>query len=679
MVQILLSRYYSASLMGILAIGGLALLVRLQPVSAQAEAIPMAAAVTSQTLEGEVERSPTETPRLSGLSQARLTLANGDATPFWTVAGSTNSRLTQNSKLKTQNSKFSFLTQIALSQDWSKQGNAILLNGHRFSVPWLQWRRPDDSDVAATGSMRTAIADTGLMQLIGLNLLSTGSLDRQPVSWFSDPEGRSPSLAVRRNGKSRYLDITDLLQQADWRLQATGTVLQISSPAASIGAIREGKHAWGRRIVVTLDRPAPWQVVQRQGTIEVGVDAMLPTAVQDAVKAEAKASDLVLQAAGDRTLVQTKLPEGWRPRVWSLPDPHRVIIDLRPDALVERDILWAPGLRWRQQVLRLGAAKFPAIWLEVDPHQPGLQLKPMWSNPRQQSGIAPLSQTARQWQAVAAINGGFFNRNNQLPLGAMRRDGIWQSGPILNRGAIAWDNAGNFKLARLSLQETLIANTGDRFPILLLNSGYVKAGIARYTPAWGKSYTALTDYEIVVTVGRDRVLKQARSNKAPDPTQFPIPANGYLLVFRSYKTAANALPPGTQIQIASRTTPSDFNRYPHILGAGPLLLQNRRIVLNPRAEQFSPAFSQQAASRSAIGKTAAGTLVIAAFHNRQGGKGPTLKETAQLMQKLGAVAALNLDGGGSTSLYLGGQLLDRPASEAARVHNGLGIFLETQN
>jgi exopolysaccharide biosynthesis protein len=48
---------------------------------------------------------------------------------------------------------------------------------------------------------------------------------------------------------------------------------------------------------------------------------------------------------------------------------------------------------------------------------------------------------------------------------------------------------------------------------------------------------------------------------------------------------------------------------------------------------------------------------------------------AQIMQQLGAVDALNLDGGSSTSLALGGQLIDRSPVTAARVHNGIGIFI----
>jgi exopolysaccharide biosynthesis protein len=128
------------------------------------------------------------------------------------------------------------------------------------------------------------------------------------------------------------------------------------------------------------------------------------------------------------------------------------------------------------------------------------------------------------------------------------------------------------------------------------------------------------------------------------------------------------------VQIEQNTTPSDFGQYPNILGAGPLLLQNRQIVLDAKSEQFSDAFVRQSAIRSCVGRTATGSLILVAIHNRSGGLGPNLTETAQLMQKLGAIDALNFDGGSSTGLFLGGQLLDRSSYTAARVHNGLGIF-----
>jgi exopolysaccharide biosynthesis protein len=134
--------------------------------------------------------------------------------------------------------------------------------------------------------------------------------------------------------------------------------------------------------------------------------------------------------------------------------------------------------------------------------------------------------------------------------------------------------------------------------------------------------------------------------------------------------------PGTLLRLETNTIPADFNRFPYILGGGPVLVQNSRVVLDAKAEGFSDAYVRQTAIRSAIGRTAAGNLLIVAVHNRAGGAGPNFAELAQILQQMGAVEALNLDGGSSTSLYLGGSLLDRPPSTAARVHNAIGIFIQ---
>jgi len=79
----------------------------------------------------------------------------------------------------------------------------------------------------------------------------------------------------------------------------------------------------------------------------------------------------------------------------------------------------------------------------------------------------PLIKTAQRYSAAAAINGGFFNRNNKLPLGAIRLDGRWLSS-ILNQGAIGWNNSG--VIGRLSLQENIITSSGQRYPFWLLTA-----------------------------------------------------------------------------------------------------------------------------------------------------------------------------------------------------------------
>jgi hypothetical protein len=55
------------------------------------------------------------------------------------------------------------------------------------------------------------------------------------------------------------------------------------------------------------------------------------------------------------------------------------------------------------------------------------------------------------------------------------------------------------------------------------------------------------------------------------------------------------------------------------------------------------------------------------------GNGPTLAETAWLLQGLGLRDALNLDGGSSTGLVMGGAHTVKGRGVAGSVHHGLGL------
>jgi hypothetical protein len=547
----------------------------------------------------------------------------------------------------------------------TQQGNQVILNGRAYPVAWSQRQN------------RIGVSDTSLLQLIGVDLLSTADVSKQPIEWFSDQRVNPIVLPTWRSGPIRYLDITDLPQHFSWQLETNGGTLQITTPTARVTGVRQGRQSWGDRIVIDLDRSTPWQVDEQPGAVIVTLDAQVSPAILRAFKPTAgnRITSTKVETSHNRTVIRVGMAAGIRPRVWAIPDPNRLLIDVRPDSLVERDILWAPGIRWKQQFVKLGNSSFPVVTLNINPRQPGITLKPIVSHASTVVGTAPLLSTAQSIQAAAAINGGFFNRNNQLPLGAIRRDFRWISGPILNRGAIAWSDTGDVTVGRLHLQETLKTSTGQQLPVVYLNSGYVGLGVYRHTQEWGTTYTPILDNERIVTVRNDRVTQQQQSGAA-GKNPIPIPSDGYLLVIRGNDAAFNALSVGTGIEIEAATQPAEFDRYPNVVGAGPLLVQNRQIVLNAQGEQFSTAFQQQGAVRSVIATTAEGNLLLAAIHNRIGGSGPTLAETAQLMQQMGAVNALNLDGGSSTALYLGGRLLDRIPATAAQVHNGIGVFVQ---
>jgi hypothetical protein len=600
-----------------------------------------------------------------------------------------------------------------LRQKNTNIGDKISLNGRLFYVPWSQR--------AINGVIHTGLGDTSLMLTMGVDLLNTTNPNQQPIKWFSS---EAPILNTWLTGIYRYLDMTDFAQKKGWKIAINRDTLTLTTPSAGISNIRQGKQSWGDRVVIDLDRPTPWQIKyiseppkpktpnpnqpddptkpqrsqpkpladdptkpgksEDKTTVKpptqewhITLDAQIsPTLLQPKFSEGNQLKSLAVDTAEKQTRVKINLPLGWRPQVVTLANPNRLLIDIRPDFLLERNITWAPGLQWQQRYISLGKNRFPVFWLEVNLRQVGIKVRPILTNyPQSTKGTTSLLQMADKSQVAGAINAGFFNRINQLSLGAIRFDNRWLSGPILNRGAIAWNDNGDIRIARLNLQETMITQGGSRLSVIRVNSADVQHGITRYTREWGENYTPFSDDELIVTIEGDKVTRHNTGN-TKDKTTFPIPKNGYFLVLRSLQSAKSQLEIGSNVRVESETNPPEFNRFPYIVGGGPVLVQNSQVVLDANAENFNAVYQIQTAIRSGIGKTASGNLLIVAAHNRAGGSGPTFAEFAQIMQKMGAIEALNLDGGSSTSLYLGGELLDRPSQTAARVHNGIGVFFQ---
>jgi hypothetical protein len=546
----------------------------------------------------------------------------------------------------------------------AQAGNAVSVNGAVLPIPWVQ----------VEGQI--AIADYALTDQFGATFLNTEDFQIQPVRWFTSPSQPPVNLKAWLDSGYRFLGISDIAAQHNWVLAAQGNTLQITHPPTQLQALRHERHPWGERLILYVTGETLTRLSEGINEFTLVLSATTDNQVINTLPtefSETAVPGIKLDPQPGQTVLTVQIPPSIRPVLSTLDNPNQVIVDIRQDFLQPRNILWAPGLRWLQQYVSVNGKQFPAYWLKVDPRESRLNLRPIWTDPLQATGISPLVNMALRWQATAAINAGFFNRNNQYPLGAVRFDNTWISGPILSRGVIGWNQSGEAVMRRLFLKQTLTTTHEESFAIQAFNSGYVQAGIGLYTSTWGAEYRPILDSEILVTVVNDQVVNQQRltSNQS-----IPIPVEGYLLALRSFETAARALPPGTGVTIQSEILPSDLAPFSNIVGAGPLLLQNSSLVLNAEAEQFSHAFATQAAPRSAVGILPSGELLLVAVHNSPAGPGPTLAELAQIMAQLGSIHALNLDGGSSASLYLGGRLLNRNPRSAARVNNGIGLFLD---
>jgi len=536
-------------------------------------------------------------------------------------------------------------------------GTSIRINGLRQKALWLQ----DAGELWLP--LEVLEGQLGVSRSPGAN----GSID---LEWF----GQKLSVSADRQRSLEdevAVQVNGLLEAVGVITRTEGQELNLQLPPRPLQAIRwSNQGVSGQRVV--LDLSAPALVRSGEGRLLIGTEASAPQLEQ--------LKQLGLSPSQRNGWLSVQIPrDGER---LSLGAPWRLVLDLpvledgapttpttSSAPAPERDprlvALQNQGLKLERRIGRIGSRQVLINSVRLDPRQVPLELRPLNRSDGMQ-GLSSLSQLARQEQALIAINGGYFNRVNRLPLGAMREQGRWLSGPILNRGAAGWKAGELPRFDRLMLVETIEDSQRQRWSITTVNSGYVQKGLARYTADWGSRYQPITGTEMGVLV-RNGVVQQRYELGAMAPG-VPLREGDLLIVARGGVSVP--WQNGERLTLQSRPT-SVVGEQPNVLGGGPLLLQNGRVVLNGTAEGFSSGFLSQAAPRTVVASDGKQLwlLTLQGVNN----PGPTLMETALLMQQEGLQDALNLDGGSSTGLVLADVHTVKGRGVAAAVHNGLGL------
>ncbi len=98
------------------------------------------------------------------------------------------------------------------------------------------------------------------------------------------------------------------------------------------------------------------------------------------------------------------------------------------------------------------------------------------------------------------------------------------------------------------------------------------------------------------------------------------------------------------------------------LGGSPVLVTGGKLNITA-GQELVDVENDSRQPRSAIGYTAEGEVILLVIDGRQSGfaDGATLSELARIMIDLGCIAALNLDGGGSSGLVVNGRVANSPS------------------
>lgn len=286
--------------------------------------------------------------------------------------------------------------------------------------------------------------------------------------------------------------------------------------------------------------------------------------------------------------------------------------------------------------------------------------------------------------AVAAVNGDFFattGGSTTIPLGLHISGGELVTFPHPTRSALYLLEDGRAGIATFSARAWLSGPERFLYPISAMNRQPERGELVLFTPRFGaqtRAADALPHYVLEELSGRVRpgVAVKGRIAAIANAAQAPIPPRGAVLVANGVAAyGLRRLQVGDEVQLKVDLSP-EVGEIRAAVGGGPRLVWGGRLAVEHRQERFADSFAHRRHPRSGVGLRE-GTLVLVTVDGRQPGysEGMTLTEFGQLFLDLGCTEAMNLDGGGSTTMVVRGRVVNSPSDGGERrVANGLGLF-----
>jgi hypothetical protein len=313
--------------------------------------------------------------------------------------------------------------------------------------------------------------------------------------------------------------------------------------------------------------------------------------------------------------------------------------------------------------------------LVMAPNDAGLEIRPVLSNPLQLKGKRRLSQLASSASgAIAAINASYFKPDSGLPLGLVMVDKEVYSGPLFNRVCLGISPQGTFDMAQVTLSGQLALADGTSITIDTINQPRVsQQSVVLYSGKWGAVAPPMPHNGIQIAIVGNAITAVSTTQR------LHIPKDGWVLSGPNQGALASMSLPNakdTPISITLHTSP-DWSGIAHAISGGPYLVKDGQVYVDTQAQRIRMNPTEVRAPRTAVGITASGQLLLVTVDGRQKrvSEGLTLLQMGQLMRRLGAVQAMNLDGGGSTQMVVAGRLVNSPSiPHGAAVSTALGIF-----
>ena len=312
--------------------------------------------------------------------------------------------------------------------------------------------------------------------------------------------------------------------------------------------------------------------------------------------------------------------------------------------------------------------------LEVDLGNENISVKVGLPDDKKIKAKDTLLNIVKNSMAYAGINANYFDVKVGNPLGTLITDGTWLTGPVYDRVALGVSEDKQVYIDQIMLIGVATVYRGFRkkpfamFDIDGLNipfSLYKKIGL--FTQNWDEELV-LPEKKVAKVVNEGCIKKVVEGS-------VKIPKDGYVLVSNE-NYILDYLKKRDCIKIEWQTQP-DWSNVKEAVSGGPYLIKNSEIFIDEKIQNFKFAKKDTYAPRSAVGIGKNGKLYLIAVDGRLNGYsvGVTLEQLAKLLKKLDLKEAINLDGGGSTTLIADEKILNKFSDHHERkISNGLLIF-----
>jgi len=343
-----------------------------------------------------------------------------------------------------------------------------------------------------------------------------------------------------------------------------------------------------------------------------------------------------------------------------------------------------PGLRYIQEVF----SDPPLVVHTVRFRAPesGFDMEAVVAKERvfEKSGVVSretVTSMARRTGAFLVVNADFFGSDGD-PLGLMIRGGRLISEPYPTRSAIAWADS-TLLFDAPTWKGELVSPSGAIIPLSGVNRAAGDGDIVLYFPDGGRASSPVPGNALIfeadataASLGESTVVFKL---VVPDTRGLEVEP-GRVVLLAAGKAAPRALKDLRQNEEwrlrLSLTGTINWSAIHHALGGGPRLLTKGQVTVNGASERFRPDLINGRHPRTAVGTTADGEIVVVVVDGRSRfSRGVTLAELATLMKERGCADAVNLDGGGSSALWLASGVVNLPSDGVERpVANALALF-----